>query len=240
VTELVYGTLTRSNRRIIKGLKKIRSVSPTADEKTVEKIIDFAYDYFFGGDITVENFSLDDLDIRHKNLGTLLMALQAYDVTFKEIKETFQMPKEAMLLERMTLILAGLLHELDPGMKPIDTLLPFLQDFLFGPEGNWKKTAKTIALEASLDTLKTLSNVKQLIERANSGELEFAGERRQREMSYFLFQQFIAVLFFFASIGFSYFAWQQGQVQFYQLGLAVASLTLYWAFKSACRARNVK
>ena len=116
--DLMWGGITRNTTRIIRGLRKVKYINPAANDSTVAKIVDYAYEYILDGGASIDNFTLDDIQIDRDLWKTVANDLQHLDITYEEIKETFQLPQDVMLMSRVMMLLAGLCHELHPQLKP--------------------------------------------------------------------------------------------------------------------------
>jgi len=56
IIDLVFGGLTHNTRRIMSGLRKVKYLTPQADEGLVEKLIDDVYEVLLEGGLSVDNF----------------------------------------------------------------------------------------------------------------------------------------------------------------------------------------
>ncbi len=238
VIDLVFGGLTRNTRRILNGLRKVGYLTPQADIALVEKLVDYTYEFLLEGGIKLDNFSLDQVELDQDLVKLILKDLHHLDITYDEIRDSFQLPQDVMMMGRMLIMLGGLIYEIDPNIRPFDIIRPYLQRFVLSGGGDWKATVSEGVLGFGMGALQTVDNARYLIDKAKKGDLQFnvKDERKRRFLQYYLFQQFISILLASLGAGTALYMWMQGELLFAQLGalfVAVFSWSAIQASKSA-------
>jgi predicted unusual protein kinase regulating ubiquinone biosynthesis (AarF/ABC1/UbiB family) len=98
--------------------------------------------------------------------------LRKLDISFRELTSTFEVPKDWVLLERTLLLLLGLCTHLDPGMNPMRTIQPYLEEFVLGRDRDWVALVRSAAKDMALTALTIPDSLTRFLSRANRGELE--------------------------------------------------------------------
>lgn len=242
IIDLMWGGITRNTTRIIRGLRKVKYLTPAADESTVEKIVDYAYEFILEGGVSLDNFTLDEIQIDKDIWFEIAADLQHLDITYEEIKQSFQLPQDVMLMSRMIMMLAGLCHELHPKLKPFDVIRPYLQRFVLSGSGDWQETARNSAINTGLSAFKTFNSARQVIDKASKGDLQInvKDHRKSRYMSYYLFQQFMSTLLAAAGSGFTYYIWLQGEVNIASASAIASLLCGMSASKASRKAKELR
>jgi ubiquinone biosynthesis protein len=131
------------------------------------------------------------VDVRAKT--EMFADLRKLDISFRELTEAFQVPKDWVLLERTVLLLLGLCTTLDPAMAPMQTIQPYLEEFVLGRGTDWMALVRSAVKDIGLSVLALPENVNRLVARANRGELEVRvqGLREGADLLYAAAQQLV-------------------------------------------------
>jgi predicted unusual protein kinase regulating ubiquinone biosynthesis (AarF/ABC1/UbiB family) len=242
IIDLVFGGLTHNTRRIMSGLRKVKYLTPHADEALVEKLIDYVYEFILEGGLSLDNFSLNDINFNQDLAGTILKDLHHLDISYSEIKNSFQLPQDVMMMGRMLMMLGGLVYEIDPELKPFDIIRPYLQKFIFSGGGNLQGAVRDSAIGFGMGAMQTIDNARYVIDKAKRGDLQInvKDERKRRYLHYYLFQQFISILMATGSSVMSYYVWLQGDLLSAQIGALVTAGFLWSAVKATKAAKNFR
>jgi predicted unusual protein kinase regulating ubiquinone biosynthesis (AarF/ABC1/UbiB family) len=89
-----------------------------------------------------------------------------------ELSSVFRIPRQWILLERTVLLLTGLCTHLDPAIRPMELLRPYLRDFVLGEEPDWSAFAVETGKDALFRAIGLPAELHKLIVRANMGRLE--------------------------------------------------------------------
>ena len=80
-----------------------------ADDRVAERVIDYFQKRFLE-QMTLESFSLKDIQVDMRTRLEALADLKKLDVSFRNLSRAFQVPKEWVIFERASLLLLGSLH----------------------------------------------------------------------------------------------------------------------------------
>jgi hypothetical protein len=143
--------------------------------------------------VSLESFSLRDVQVDVRAKAELISDLRKLDVGFRELTRTFQVPKDWVLLERTILLLLGLCTTLDPAMNPMRTIQPYLEEFVLGRDADWVSLVRSAVKEMALSVLALPEGVNRLVTRANRGEIEVRveGLRESADLVYAAAQQLV-------------------------------------------------
>jgi predicted unusual protein kinase regulating ubiquinone biosynthesis (AarF/ABC1/UbiB family) len=166
--------------------------------------------------------------------------LQKLDVSFRDLTAMFQVPREWVLLERTILLLLGLSTHLDPGMNPMRTIQPYLEEYVLGRDRDWTGLVRTAVKEMALSALTIPEGIHKLLSRANRGELDVRVPeiRDAARLLYAAVHQLIFVALGIAAAVIAYLSRVRGDVGLAR-GAAVGSVAfLMLVVGSALRARR--
>jgi predicted unusual protein kinase regulating ubiquinone biosynthesis (AarF/ABC1/UbiB family) len=152
--------------------------------------------------MTVEGFSLKDIQIDMRSKVEAFADLKKLDISFRDLQRSFQVPKEWVIFERASLLLIGLGTEIDPDMSPVKTIGPYLQEFVLGSkEADWKSQVSTAVKEMAMSALAIPDRTNRFLERANRGDVQIhvAG---LRESALLLYAGVHQIVFMFLAIAF--------------------------------------
>ena len=138
-------------------------------------VADRVIDYFqrrFLEQITVESWSLGDIQVDMKTKLEAMADLRKLDISFRELTSTFEVPKDWVLLERTLLLLLGLCTYLDPSMNPMRTVQPYLEEFVLGRDRDWVALVRAAAKDMALSALTIPESLTRFLSKANRGEVE--------------------------------------------------------------------
>ncbi len=240
VIDLVFGGLTRNSRRIMSGLRKVKYLTPHADDALVEKLIDYVYEFILEGGIRLDNFSLDNIELNQDFALMILDDLQHLDISYDEIRESFQLPQDVMMMGRMLIMLGGLVYEIDPDIKPFDVIRPYLQRFVMSGSGDWQSTVRNNMLGFGMGALQTVDSARYVIDKAKKGDLQInvKDERKTRFLHYYLFQQFLSILMSGTGGVATIYFWSSGDKLLAQLS-ALVTCGLLWAAVKASKSAKM-
>ncbi len=167
------GLLRRDPEGITKAL---RQVGFHARDGQQDVVADLIYRVHEG---VLQNLNLDAFRLQDLNAESVLEAkldapamFRRLGLTISDLTDTFQVPKDWILLQRTLVLLVGLCTHLDPAMQPMRTIRPYLESFVLGPEKDWQTLAGAMIKDVVLSALSLPGEMRQLLHRANRGELE--------------------------------------------------------------------
>ncbi len=172
ILKLLEGVLRRNREQILAALERMGFVArgPEAGE-VAAAVVDYVTSRFLAG-LELESFNLKDLQFDPKLKLEMMADLARLDVSLRQLTSAFTVPREWILLERTLLLLAGLCTHLDPEMKPMAVVRPYVQDFVLGGDKDWMDLARTLVKDLALSALTLPEEVRRLVRSVNQGEVE--------------------------------------------------------------------
>jgi predicted unusual protein kinase regulating ubiquinone biosynthesis (AarF/ABC1/UbiB family) len=168
------GVIRRDSPKITSALRRMGFVAH-GERAGAEDIAERVIEYFqrrFLEQITVESWSLGDVQMDLQTKLEAMADLRKLDVSFRQLTATFQVPKDWVLLERTLLLLLGLCTHLDPALNPMRTIRPYLEEFVLGRDRDWMALVRSAAKDMALSALTIPEGIHRFLARANRGELE--------------------------------------------------------------------
>jgi predicted unusual protein kinase regulating ubiquinone biosynthesis (AarF/ABC1/UbiB family) len=177
--------------------------------------------------MTVESFSLKDIQVDMRTRLEALADLKKLDVSFRNLSRAFQVPKEWVIFERASLLLLGLCTQIDPNMNPFNTVGPYLEEFVLGGDKDWKSQVTSSLREMALSAIAMPDKANRALDLANRGDLELRIPSIS-DASLLLYEAAQQLLFAFLAAVFGAFAYVLGGA-----GHAVLSVGA-WALAGFC------
>ena len=172
VTDFVKSVLTRDPDGVAAAMRTMGFVARDARSNDVaRRVIDYAQQRFFDR-ISLDSWNLGDIQVNMRTRLDTLSDLRELDVSFRQLTNSFQVPKDWVLLERTLLLLVGLCTELDPTWNPMTIIRPYLENAVLGQEQDWKELLRTSVKDMALRAATIPESVQELLGRTNRGELE--------------------------------------------------------------------
>ena len=200
IPQFLEGVIKRDAPRITSALRRMGFVArpreagdDVPNERDVaERVIEY-FQRRFLEQISIESFSLRDVQVDVKTKMEMLADFRRLDVSFRELTRTFQVPKDWVLLERTILLLLGLCTTLDPGMNPMRTIQPYLEEFVLGRDRDWMGLVRGALKDMAASVLTLPEGVGRLVARANRGEMQLRvqGLRESANLLYAAAQQLL-------------------------------------------------
>ena len=192
------GVLKRDAGKITSALHQMGMIARDT-EGGEEEVAERAISYFqqrFLEQMTAESFSLKDIQLDMKVKLEAMADLRRLDVSFRQLSNAFQVPKEWVIFERASILTLGLCTEIDPDMNPIHTVGPYLQEFVLGKDTDWKGQIRNAVREMALSAIAIPDRTNRFLERANRGETQIhvAGLRESALLLYAAAQQLVFTL----------------------------------------------
>ena len=199
IPQFLDGVIRRDAGRITTALRRMGFVARTeAGQRAPDArdVADRVIEYFqrrFLEQISLESFSLREVQVDVGRKAEMLADLRKLDVSLRELTRTFQVPKDWVLLERTILLLLGLCTTLDPEMAPMRTIQPYLEQFVLGEDRDWVNVVRSAVKEMAVSIFALPQEASRLVERANRGELQVRveGLRESANLVYAAAQQLV-------------------------------------------------
>jgi ubiquinone biosynthesis protein len=196
------GIIKRDAGKITEAFRQMRMI-PRPEEGGEADVAERAINYFqkrFLEQMTVEGWSLKDVQVDMKTKLEALADLKKLDVSFRQLTNVIQVPKEWVIFERASVLTLGLCTAIDPNMNPIRTVGPYLQQFVLGKDTDWKGQVTTAIREMAMSAIAIPDKANRFLDRANKGDVQIhvAGLRDSAVLLYAAAQQ---IVFVFLAIG---------------------------------------
>jgi ubiquinone biosynthesis protein len=168
------GVLKRDPQLIAGALRQMGFMSREQldDDDVAERVIAYFQKRFLE-QMTLESFSLKDIQVDMKTKLEALADLRKLDVSFRDLTKAFEVPREWVIFERASLLLLGLCTQVDPGMNPLKTIGPYLREFVLGKDRDWQSLMQTAVRDMALSVVALPDASHRFIARANRGDLQF-------------------------------------------------------------------
>ena len=246
IPQFLEGVIKRESSRITGALRRMGFVARAGadgrapdEEGVAERVIEYCQRRFLE-QVSLQSFSLKDVQVDVRAKAEMLADLRKLDVSFRELTRTFQVPKDWVLLERTILLLLGLCTTLDPAMAPMRTIQPYLEEFVLGRDQDWVALVRSAVKDMALSVLTLPEGVNRLVTRANRGELEVKvqGLRESANLIYEAAQQVVFGLLAAGASVIAYLARVRGDRFTTTTGVVVAAVFLFGVVRSMWRARR--
>jgi ubiquinone biosynthesis protein len=209
------GVIRRDNPKITAALRRMgfvaRAEDPTVADDVAERVIEY-FQRRFLEDLTIESWSLSDVQVDMKTKLEAMADLRKLDISFRDLTSTFEVPKDWVLLERTLLLLLGLCTFLDPALNPMRTIQPYLQEFVLGKDRDWVGLTRAAVRDMALSALTIPEGIQRFLARANRGEIEVRvhGLRESATLLYAAAHQLMYSLLATGSAVISYLSRERG------------------------------
>jgi predicted unusual protein kinase regulating ubiquinone biosynthesis (AarF/ABC1/UbiB family) len=226
---------------IAAGLRQAGLISRDEDD---EQVAERAIDYFqrrFLEQMHMESWSLKDIQVDMRTKVDAMLDLKKLDISFRDLSRAFTVPKEWVLFERASILLLGLCTELDPAMNPIQTVGPYLQEFVLGRDTNVKDQVAGAMREMAMSVITIPDKTNRFLERATRGDIQFQ-MTGLRDSALLLYAAMHQLLFGLLATGAGFFAvhlFDRGRVLPGAFVAVAAVIFLLVGLASVVRARKL-
>jgi ubiquinone biosynthesis protein len=238
------GVIKRDSARIAEAFRQMGMI-PREEEGGESEVAERAINYFqkrFLEQMTVESWSLKDIQVDMKTKLEAIADLRKLDVSFRQLTNVIQVPKEWVIFERASVLLLGLCTQIDPNMNPIRTVGPYLQQFVLGKETDWKGQITTAIREMAMSAVAIPDRMNRFLERANRGDtqIQLQGLQDSALLLYSAAQQLIFVFLAIAIGALGYVLDAREDTSLAIAAWVVAALCLVAVMVSMIRARTLR
>jgi predicted unusual protein kinase regulating ubiquinone biosynthesis (AarF/ABC1/UbiB family) len=172
VTAFVHGVIKRDTAAIAGALNTMGFVAREVGANDIaERVVAYSQRRFFE-QLASDSWQLGELQVDLRSRLDTLADLRKLDVSFRQLTQTFQVPKDWVLLERTLLLLLGLCTELDASWNPMTVIRPYLEDVVLGDDRDWSALVRASVKEMAKSAVTIPENMQRLLARAERGELE--------------------------------------------------------------------
>jgi predicted unusual protein kinase regulating ubiquinone biosynthesis (AarF/ABC1/UbiB family) len=243
IPAFLEGVLRRDPPRISAAMRRMGFIARTQEETDVaERVIEY-FQRRFLDQVTIDSWNLSNVQVDIRTKLEAMADLRRLDVSFRQLTNTFQVPKDWVLLERTLLLLLGLCTYLAPSLNPMRTVQPYLEEFVLGRDRDWLALVRSSAKDMALAALTIPDGVRRLLARANRGELEIRVPeiRDAAELVYAAAHQFVYAVIGTGSgiVAYAAYARDEPTIAFWTTAIAVGSfLALIGSLITARRSRS--
>jgi len=92
-------------------------------------------------------------------------------VGIRELSEMFQVPREWVLLERTIILLTGICTVLDPKLCPMNTVRPYMEQFVLGDERDWSAFALETGKDWVVQAVGIPAELKKVLHNVSTGRI---------------------------------------------------------------------
>jgi predicted unusual protein kinase regulating ubiquinone biosynthesis (AarF/ABC1/UbiB family) len=238
------GVIRRDAGKIAAALRQMGMIprdQTIGDEGVAERIISYFQKRFLE-QLTLESFSLKDIQVDMKTKLEAMADLRKLDVSFRNLSRAFQVPKEWVIFERASILLLGLGTQIDPNMNPIRTVGPYLQEFVLGRDTDWKGQIAGAIREMAMSAIAIPDKTNRLLELATRGEMRLQIDSIP-ESALLLYAAVHQVLFAFLGVaigGLAYALDVRGSDALSRLAWLASALCFVALASSMLRARSLR
>ncbi len=202
MTLFVEGLIKRDTRILSNAMKQMGFIAKTGNEEAFDKVVDYFYGKIRG--VKIEDFR--DIKITNfQNLGDLF-ELKRMDISLRELTTTFHVPKDWILLERTLILAMGLVTHLDPQLNPMDTVLPYVEEFVLGKDKKMTDVLMMATKELVTSYINLPTQIAKVLKKIEQGQITITDKSRvdQTRTLYRAFHQGLYALFLLFSMTASY------------------------------------
>ncbi|HUF10976.1 MAG TPA: AarF/UbiB family protein [Rhodothermales bacterium] len=169
IPRLLMGIVLRDRVRIGEAFRQMGIVAQEGHQRTLDELVDHLQEHFFD-ELSADSFALRDVNLR-SIMETKMEALPDFlqrGMSVRDLTETFQVPRDWILLERTSLLLLGLCTHLDPTMNPLKTLRPYLERIVLGIEDDWVAVVVNLFSDVAVAVVTVFQEVDKFVKRLRS------------------------------------------------------------------------
>ncbi|HMQ47164.1 MAG TPA: AarF/UbiB family protein [Saprospiraceae bacterium] len=244
---LDFGAVSKVNPRMKNGLIKLFEAVSKGDPEEIVQALQFmgfvnkskdsgqfaerllgAVQDFFQSEVQMNSLNFKDIEIK-ADMNSLFRFMEVLSV--KEMANSFEVPKDYILLNRMILLVAGISTELAPQLNPLDVVRPRLQEYMLGSGRNLPAFFIDFIKNNVTNVLTIPAELRKVLYKARRGELSLTVKYSERTQLFWfhLVQQFIFALLFLGAITLMYLSEQHNSMQWNQrFSIAAVLFFLAW------------
>ena len=161
------GLIKKDTRMIANSLRRMGFVAREGEEEAFDMLVEYFYSKLSG--LKLENFKNLDLSQFH-NIEDLI-ELKKLNISFRDLMNSFHVPRDWVLLERTLLLALGITSHLDPKLNPIEIILPYAEKFVL-KDKSLADVVVNISKEVILSYVMLPNEIQKTLKALNKGELE--------------------------------------------------------------------
>lgn len=229
ILDLVLATAKNDTEGIVAAMRKAGFVGKEEETiKIAERLIEIASD-FMQNEMQSEGFNLNQIE---PEAMFKVIAQVLGEFSIKELANTFQIPKDWILLNRALVLVMGICNQLAPKLNPIEVATPYLKDFIFGQKKDFSKLILN-ELKKQLTTFLSLpSDLKKVLQKIHKNDLQIKVQQLNSgfKLLYLLGQQFLCVSLGLTSFYLAYANISPFDKPFFSYSLITLGFLMLYAF----------
>ncbi len=200
ITTFAEGLIKRDTKMLASAMRDMGFVARQDGFAPFEDLVEYFYSKL--ANLKIENFRKLNISEMH-NLEDIL-ELKKLKISFKDLMNSFHVPKDWILLERTLLLVMGLCAHLAPTMNPIEIVLPYVEQFVL-KDRTFTEMVVELSKQVILSYIQLPHELQKTLRRLNDGTLtmESKGMEKHTKQMYALGHQFLFGLMSLIAAGFS-------------------------------------
>jgi ubiquinone biosynthesis protein len=238
IPKLIEATLLGDVKKLISVLSDLGFIAKNNEaEATAQKLLN-TLRHFLQNEMKGQGLNFQFTDINP--LDTELYKVQR-EIGIKGLTNTFQVPKDYVLLNRTTTLLLGICNTLDPLYNPFDTVSPYIKEFIVGEKRDWTKYLTGIAQRTATTLIALPDDLRRTLNLIENGEvrIQISDINTSAKIIYQLGQQLIFLLLSLAAATFAYLFFDAQHFAFARFATFAAVVFLFLLFRSIRRGRSL-
>jgi len=210
ITMFAEGLIKKDTRVIANSLRRMGFVARENEEEAFDQLVEYFYSRLSA--VKIENFK--ELDFGNISNVEEILELKKLKISFRDLMNSFHVPRDWVLLERTLLLALGLTSHLDPTLNPIEIVLPYAETFVL-KDKSLADVVVSISKDVALSYLMLPHEIQKTLKALNKGELQIRDRevQRQTERMTGVAHQFLYALISIAALGLGHWLARDGDVQ---------------------------
>ena len=172
IPEFLEAVIRRDTKGIHRAMRTMGFIAHGNDaERSSERVIEY-FHRRFQEEVHLESLNLKDIRIDPQRGLENLIDLRKHEISFRELNSAFQVPRDWVHLERTLLLISGVCTELDPQLNPFAVVRPYLEEFVFGKNRDFRALFTNAFKETAMMSLALPAELQSYLQKATRGELE--------------------------------------------------------------------
>jgi predicted unusual protein kinase regulating ubiquinone biosynthesis (AarF/ABC1/UbiB family) len=170
MAEYLQALVTHNTDKIISSLTKMGFMADHVEPDRVEEVIAY-FQRKLMQHVKLDSLQLDNIRLDPEVGFEILMDLKEMHVGIRELSEMFQVPREWILLERTIILLTGICTVLDPKLRPMNTVRPYMEQFVLGDDQDWSSFALETGKDWFVQAVGIPAELKKVLHNVSTGRL---------------------------------------------------------------------
>lgn len=203
LSDLINAVTKGDSEEIIESMQYMGFIAKGQESTQFsEKILEFVQD-FLQNEVQMESLNFNDIQI---NFETSHVVRLLDLISIKDLTNSFQVPKDYILLNRMIILAGGISAELAPQMNPLEVVRPYLRNFVVNDLSDLPKFIFEFIKKNLTNVITLPLELRKTLLKIRKGEvvLNQKGNTEKINLFYFLGQQLIMVLLMLSSFFMAY------------------------------------